>query len=294
VRRAAALAWLMAAALALAAPSPLPGAPQGGSAASPPADGGPIPTPADFGARIRAALEADARIQSRYTYHEQRRDVKISRLGKVTIGPRRTFEVHPSAEPGKTFKRLIAIEGKPLTPEELARRDAEHERDAEQEQARRRRESASERAERERNEQEERRRHQEVLDDLIRVFKATVVGRENIDGEPVLVADVKPRKDAEVTTREGRWMKSFEGRIWVDESDYQIVKLDMSAVGDITIGWGIIGRLHEGSGARFSRKKVDGVWLPAELSYKASGRTLLFRPFEFEVTTTYFNYRRRP
>jgi hypothetical protein len=29
------------------------------------------------------------------------------------------------------------------------------------------------------------------------------------------------------------------------------------------------------------------------VTYEASGRTLLFRPFEFRVTTTYSDYRRR-
>ena len=35
------------------------------------------------------------------------------------------------------------------------------------------------------------------------------------------------------------------------------------------------------------------VWLPVETTYEASGRTLIFRPFQFNLTTTYSDYRRR-
>jgi hypothetical protein len=286
------LGWLLAAVLtSTAGARALTGRQNGDPPSAAPA-ATTLSTPADFGKRIREALDEDTRIQDDFTYHERRRDVKISRLGKVTIGPLRTFEVYPSSR-GQTYKRLIEIEGKPLGPEELAKRDAEHQRDLEREQRRRRTESAAQRAARERKEEEERRHQEDLLDDLVRVFEATVVAREIIAGERVLVADVKPRRNAPVATREGRWMKAFEGRIWVDESDYQIVKLDMYASEDITIGWGIIGRIHKGSNAQFSRQKVDGIWLPAELTYEASGRTLLFRPFDFKATTTYSNYRRR-
>ena len=132
-----------------------------------------------------------------------------------------------------------------------------------------------------------------MLEDAFRVFSATVVGQETIDGQSVLVADVKPRPNARVTTREGRWMTHFAGRIWVSNSDAQIVKVEMQAESDVTIGWGVVGRIHKGSRVRFVRRRFENVWLPAEATYAATGRTLLFRPFEFSVTTTYSDYKRR-
>jgi hypothetical protein len=250
------------------------------------------PRPEQLAQGIRRALEADARIQSELTYLERRRDVKISKLGKVTIGPLRTFEVY-SGQAGGTYKRLIEVAGKPLTPAELASRDAEHERDIAKEAERQRSETPSQRAERLQKAEDERRHRSEMLDDAMAVFEAVFVGREVIAGEQVLVVDLKPRPAARPKTREGRWMKHFAGRIWVDESDYQVVRLDMRAFDDVTIGWGIIGRLHKGSRVLFSRRKVNELWLPAEMTYEASGRTLLFRPFEFTVTTTYSDYKRR-
>ena len=70
--------------------------------------------PRSFGRRVRTALQLDYQVQKDFTYLERRRDVRISRLGKVTIGPFRTFEVYPSDRPGGTYKRLIEVDGKPL------------------------------------------------------------------------------------------------------------------------------------------------------------------------------------
>jgi hypothetical protein len=251
------------------------------------------PTSAELGRRIREAVRLDDQAQAAYTYVERRRDVKISRLGKVTIGPVRTFQVLPSPIPGQTYKRLIAVDDTPLSPEELAKRDAEHAADLEEAKARQARETPSQRAERLERAARERREREEILEDAFRTFQATVERREIMDGVPVLVARLQPRKDARVTTREGRWMSHFEGYLWVAEADAQIVKVDMRATSDLTIGWGVVGRVHKGTRVLYVRRRVESVWLPSETTYEASGRTLIFRPFQFTVTTTYSDYKRR-
>jgi hypothetical protein len=251
------------------------------------------PTSAELARRIREAVRLDYQTQADYTYLERRRDVKISRLGKVTIGPLRTFQVQPSPISGQTYKRLIAVDDKPLSSEELATRDAEHAADLKEAQARQARETPSQRAERLERAAREQREREAILDDAFKAFEATVERREMVDGVPVLVARMRPRKDPPVTTREGRWMSHFEGYLWVAEADAQIVKVDMRATSDVTIGWGVVGRIHKGSRVLFVRRRVDTVWLPAETTYEATGRTLIFRPFQFNLTTTYSDYRRR-
>jgi hypothetical protein len=51
--------------------------------------------------------------------------------------------------------------------------------------------------------------------------------------------------------------------------------------------------VHEGSRFTFTRRRVEGAWLPAEVVFEATGRTLLFRKFQLRATTTYSAYRRR-
>jgi hypothetical protein len=241
--------------------------------------------------RVKAALTLDHEVQQGFTYIEKRRDVRITALGKFVVGPLRTFEVHPSPEPGKTYKRLIASDGQPLSPAELAERDEEHRRDLEQEARKRQSETEEQRARRLEREQEERRERQRMLEDALAVFEAAVAGRDTIDGEPVVVVSLRPRPKARTSTRQGGWMKQFEGSGWFTERDAQLVRLDMKAFDDVSIGWGIVGRVHRGTRIYVERRRVGNVWLPARQIIKATGRTLLFRTFDIDLLTEYSDYK---
>lgn len=253
------------------------------------------PLPSDTAAfmrKVRDAARLDYEIQKEYTYTEHRRDIRISKLGKLTVGPLRTFEVYPSPLPGRTYKRLIAIEGKPLDPTELGRRDAERQASLREAEARRRAETIRQREARLKKEAEEKHERDAVLDDALAVFEITFTGRQVVDGQRILTAKATPRPDATVTTREGRWMKQFAGDVWISETDHQIARLDMRAIDDVSIGWGIVGRVYKGSRFVFARRKIDDTWLPSEVTFDATGRTLLFRKFQIRTTTTFSDYRR--
>ena len=252
-----------------------------------------FPDPDAFMRKVRDAARLDYEILREFTYIERRRDIRLSKLGKVTVGPLRAFEVYPSAVPGRTYKRLIEVDGRALDPAELARRDAEREESLREAAERRRKESAADRRERLEREARERRERDAVLDDAVAVFEVTFTKRETQEGRSILVGRVTPRSGARVTTREGRWLKMFAGDVWISEADHQIVRLDMRAQDDVSIGWGIVGRVNRGSRFVFVRRHVLGAWLPAEVTFEATGRTLLFRKFHINTTTTFSEYRRR-
>jgi hypothetical protein len=253
----------------------------------------PLPDTATLMRRMRASVRFDYELLEQFTYIEKRRDVKMSAFGKVSVGPLRTFEVHPSAQPGRTWKRLLAIDGKPLEPAELARRDAEHERHMRELADKIATETSAERARRLEREAEARREREAILDDAFAVFHPTTVGREIMEGQPVIELTLTPKPDARVRTREGKWLKEFQGRIWISESDHEVAALELEACDDVTIGWGFVGRVHEGSRFEFRRRKVENAWLPAEVRFQATGRTLLFRRFDIEAVTSYSDYRRK-
>ena len=264
----------------------------GGAASQNAGSGTTYPDANTFLQKVREATRLDYELQSEFSYREERRDVRISRLGKVEIGGLRTFEVFPSPVPGRTYKRLIAVNGVPLSADELARRDREHQNNLENQRAQQSRETPQDRKERLEKEAEELAERNAILDDALAVFQGTFIGRETIDGATVYVLSVTPREDARVRTREGRWLKSFAGTVWITADDYQIVKLDMRARGDVSIGWGILGRVHEGSRFVFARRRFEGAWLPSQVIFDATGRTLLFRKFDLDLVTTYSGYKR--
>jgi hypothetical protein len=253
----------------------------------------PLPEREAFMSLVRSAIRLDSDLQKDFTYIERRRDVKVGAFGKVSVGPLRTFEVFPSADPTGTYKRLIAIDGKPLDPAELRRGDLEHQRDVENEAQKRRVETPAQQARRLEHVDLDRRQTQLILDDALRVFEAAIVTRETIDGEATIVVNMTPRANARVTTREGSWMKQFQGRAWFVEEDGQLARLDVRAIDDVSIGWGIVGRLHKGSRILVERRRTGSLWLPWRLTFDATGRTLLFRTFDVDVVTEYSDYKRK-
>ena len=158
-------------------------------------------------ARVRSAVRIDPDLQKDFTFIERRREVKVSALGKVWSAPLRTFEVFPAADPARTYKRLIAVEGKPLDPAEERERDEAHQRDLAAEERRQRRETPAQRARRLERGERERRERLAILEDALRVFQASVVSREVVDGEATIVVALTPRAGVDPATREGNWMK---------------------------------------------------------------------------------------
>jgi hypothetical protein len=253
----------------------------------------PLPASHPFIRKMRAAIRFDDDLQQAYTYLERRRDVKISGLGKVTVGPLRTFEVYPSNQPGRTYKRLIAVDGKPLPPAELARRDDEHRRNVLAEVERDKAESPAVRKARLDKEAQERRERDAIVNDAFAIFEPTAIGREIIDGQPTVLLWITPRRNVSPRTREGGYMKTFAGKLWVAEADGTVVKLDLTAFDDISVGYGVVGRVHQGARLEFARRRVNNeAWLPSSSHISAKGRTLMFRPFTFDVRTDYTDYKK--
>jgi hypothetical protein len=240
--------------------------------------------------KVRESIRREYVHPVRFNYIEEGRDIDVSSFGGVSVGPLKRYEVLQNPDGGK-WRRLIAVDGKPVSAEKLAEQDAEHERHERKREARERSETPRQRASRLRKEAEEIRERDEILNDAVRVFEPSFVGRDTIDGQPVIVLDLKPRPDAHVTTDEGQRMKKFAGRMWVSDGDYRLARVRLHAVDNVTIGWGVVAKLDRGSGFDFVRKKVGDEWVASSLTIEGSGDTLMFRSFDVKAVTTYWNHR---
>lgn len=253
----------------------------------------PLPDSRAVAAEVRKRAMTDRELQSQYTFIERREEIEVSKFGKVKKGPVKTYEVYPSVEPGNNYKRLIAVDGKPLSQAELEKQDRKHRDDVLREMRKRERETPAERAKRQAREARERAEREAMLDEVLQLFDIRVVGRERIDGHAALVATMEPRPRYRPRTEAGDFMKKIRARVWVSEADYQIIRAEGEMIGDITIGWGIAGRIYKGSRAVFERTRVnDEVWLPSRVTFIGSGRALLFRKFAVDSVTTFSDYRK--
>jgi hypothetical protein len=248
----------------------------------------PLPDTATVLRKVRENLERDVTLQARYTYIETRRRMRTDEAGVSHVAEEKVFEVYPDQPEGEVYRRLIGRNGVPLTPEELELEDARRQRALRE----RATETAAERAKRLQREAEERRKDREEFDEAMRVFDIRLVGFDTFEGRRMLLASLTPREHVRTQTRAGNYLKRFAGHAWITADDYQLVKLDLTARETINIGWGLIGRIHEGSRATFRRTRLKGgVWMPERAHLQVSGRALLVKPVRVDATIEYSNYR---
>jgi len=253
----------------------------------------PLPDAAAFLAAVRANLERDQETLAHYTYLQKRTDVRVSLLGKVSTGDEKVYEVYPSLEPGGSYRRLIAVNGRRVSDADLARQDKERQKTIGEYLRRIERETPAERAQRLQKEARAVKEDKDAIAEVFRVFEYRLVGRETVDGAPAIVVTFTPKPGVEPRTRLGKYFHHFAGRAWVHEQERQLMRVEVEATRDLTFGLGVLGRVHKGSRAMFDRRRVDeGVWLPASAQFTGSGRTLMVRRFRVDTTTEFYNYRK--
>lgn len=253
----------------------------------------PLPDPVLFLAEVKKRLQTDEERQSGYAYVETRRRFSVDANGREELDEMKVFETYPGLPGERRWRRLIAENGKPVSPEALARQDRERREKAEAYLRRLQAESPSNGGANPHVDDRRLRRRAERIDDAFRVFEMRMLGRERLDGHDVIAFALTPRRDSEPRTREGKMMRHLTAKAWVSEPDYELVRLEAEAHEDITFGLGLLARIHKGSRLEFHRRKVNGdAWLPARASYEASARIVLLKMLRRRETTDYSNYRK--
>ena len=262
-------------------------------AVSPSAQERPLPDEAAFQREVRARLQIDNFRQQDYIYTETERSLTLDGKGHVKEERVKVAESYPGLPGERRWERVISEKGKPVSESELAKKDRERQREAEAYVRKRARLTPADLAEERRDREKRKREQAEILDDAFRVFTFRMIGRERVGGHETIAVTMTPKRTVKTRTRQGGWAKHFKGRAWISESDYELVKLEVEAIDTLSIGLGMLARLHEGSRVTLERRRMaDGVWLPARGNIAASARFLLLKRYRLNTITEYSHYRR--
>ncbi len=250
----------------------------------------PLPDYETFAARVQEQLATDEERQSGYVFMERRTEEKLDGAGKVTGIDVKVFEVYPGLEGEERYRRLIEHNGRPVPAAELEKQDRERRKDVEE--FARKGGSPAARQEHAREREKRRRRYTAAVDDLFRIYDITMVRRERLDGHDTIFATLTPN-GVKPRTDDGKIMTHFNARAWVSESDYELARVEIDAIRDLSFGMGMLARVHKGTQATFERRKVNGeVWLPAKATWTASARVLLLRRLRLRGVSEFSNYRK--
>jgi hypothetical protein len=242
---------------------------------------------------VRKRLQTNEELQSGYTYVETRRELKLDKTGRSTKETVKVFESYPGFPGEERWDRLISENGRPVSAAELDKHDRERQKKAQEYVRRLETEAEKVRREQARAREKYRREMTETLDELFLVYDMRMVGREAIEGHDTLAFVLTPRAYSKPRTRDGKIMKKFIARAWVSESDYELARLDVEAIDTVSIGLGLLARVHKGSRLSFTRRKVNNeAWLPASASYTASARIGLVKMMRVGGNSEFSDYRK--
>ncbi|HEY6360427.1 MAG TPA: hypothetical protein VIX63_04945 [Vicinamibacterales bacterium] len=254
----------------------------------------PLPDYDTFAAQVRKHLATDEERQSGYSFVERRIEQNLDGSGRTKDESIKVFEVYPGLPGEDRYRRLIEENGRPVPAEKLARQDRERQKRVE-EYARKvaSTATASERRSIAREEDKQRREYAAAIDDLFRVYDIRMLGREAIEGHDTIVATLTPKPGVKPLTDDGKIMRHFKARAWISESDYELVRVEIEAIDTLSIGLGLLARVHKGTVASYERRKVNNeAWLPAEVTWTASARVALLRRLRLHGVSEFSNYRK--
>lgn len=260
-------------------------------AAAPVAQERPLPDYDSFAAQVRKRLATDEDRQSSYTYIERRTEQKVDSSGRPTSSSVKVYEIYPGLPGQELYRRLIEEDNRPVPPDALARKDRDRQEDVEKYLKAQSSESQRQEAARERD--KARRRMNAAVDDLFRIYDIRMIRREPVDGHGTILASLSPRPGVKPQTDDGKVMRNFRALAWISESDYEIVRVEIEAIDDLSFGLGLLARVHKGTTATFERRKVNNeAWLPAKVTWTASGRLLLLRRLRIRGVSEFSGYKK--
>ena len=223
----------------------------------------PLPARQAFFDATRSNLEQAQTRQAGYAYRERRRELHTNPFGRLGSGSgTEEYDVTPLPD-GGVARTLVARDGKPVQGETTNSRPR----------ARTSKKSA--------------------VTDTAETLDLVLDHRERLNGRDVIVITFSPKPDARPETREGKLARNFRGKIFVDEADAEVVRVEATAIDDISYGLGVLARVNKGATVTLVRERVDaGTWLPTSIRFSGEGRAMLFRKLHVDHVIEWLNYRR--
>jgi hypothetical protein len=171
--------------------------------------------------------------------------------------------------------RLIAYDGKPLTPEanaaELDRLDTLA---AHPEQQERRRKS----------EAKDRDRITHLLSLLPDAFLYKYEGNLTCGTKQCADFSFTPNPHWSPPDLEAGIFRGLAGHLWIDQSAERMVRLDGHFIADADVGFGLIGRIDRGGTALLEESDIgNNDWELANLAVQVNGKAFLFKSFTYHV-----------
>lgn len=189
---------------------------------------------------------------------------------------------------GEPYEKRIEKDGKPLSAEEQRKEQQKFDK----EMARRQNESPEQRRKRIEAFEKKRREQRDFAREIPEAYNFKLVGEENVNGRPAWVVDATPRAEYQPRNSRAAMLKKFRGRMWIDQKEYQWVRMDGEVID--TVSWGVVlARLAKGSRIFFEQVRVnDEVWMPKQVKVNLDARIALLKRYQGDIDLSFQDFRK--
>ena len=222
-----------------------------------------------------------------YTYHdhfEQQSLDKHGQLKKTT-----TVDAESLVIDGVQVDRIVARNGKPLTPKEAQKQSDQIDKEVAKAKERRAKLESKGKA------------TDANGDTVITASRILELGtfsnprRIDLNGRPTIVVDYAGDPNAKTRNPFETIVRDLVGTIWIDEHDQVLVRAQGHFLNDFKLGGGLLADIKRDSSFDIQYTNVNHeVWLPADIQANGKIRTLIFLGFNgrfHDVTSDYKKFR---
>jgi hypothetical protein len=225
--------------------------------------------------RSVAANEADWKAAHEYDYVERDRQ-----KGGGTKTSQELMIV------GSPYERLMAVNGKPLPPEQQAQGQKDLERTLEE----RQKESRQQRRERIAKYEKQRESDHLLMEQLTKALDFKLVGEQKLGPYEVYVLKATPRPGYEPPNIESKVLTGMEGKLWIDEKTFQWVKVEATVIRPVSIE-GFLAEVEPGTHFELEKAPVtDSIWLPKHFAMKSQAKVLFLFTRKSQADEVYYGY----
>jgi len=224
--------------------------------------------------RSVAIINADWDVSPQYQYKERDHDPDGTK----------TYEVMMIE--GSPYRRLIEVNGKPLSPEDVAKQQAKVQQTA----AQRRSESAQERRKRIAKYETERKRDFLMLQQLTVAFDFHYIGPRTVGPHQCWLLKATPKSSYKPPNMETQVLTGMQGLLWVEQATYHWVKVTAQVVRPVSIV-GFLAEVQPGTRFEVEFGPVGkDIWQISHYLMRAHARILYMFNHGSQDDETYFDY----
>ena len=202
------------------------------------------------------------------------------RVDKEEQGRKKTIEV-VQTEQG-SLDRLVAIDGRPLSPKE------------QQSETQRIEDLVTNPASQQRLEQARRKDAEQCRAFFKMIPDALAFTYAARDGH-IIKLSYRPNASFQPPSREARVFNEMEGEMWIDEQQLRLARMDGQLIADVKFAGGVLGHLEKGGHFHIEQRELlPGEWDLSLMEVDMKGKVLLFKNIAVQEREYHSDFRKLP